>query len=348
MSSFLPSQIARLIDTERQTNSGVRIGTPRLSVVIVNYRQWERTADLVRQIQDTACFRQGQVEVVIIDNHSPNHPIIKKLRRLPNVSLRRWNRNHGFAKAVNEGCRLSQGDWFLLMNPDTTLTEGFLEGVLNLGESLEREESRAGIVGFHLRNSDGSQQFSAGPFPTLFSTLSRLVLPREKRKYHALRDTERRTVPWVTGCCVLLKRACLEEIGGVDEDYFLYYEDVDLCLKAKKKNWTVSYEPNLAIIHHDPLHQRRVPAVLRLITRHSLMTYARKHWPLWQFWVLQHIIRWEAWVRQGWSWWQGDVQQMSHFRELRALARDLMMGDQATARRRICEAIRRIDVRVGV
>src|SRR5207249_7515050 len=57
---------------------------------------------------------------------------------------------------------------------------------------------------------------------------------------------ERCRVPWVTGCCLLVRRECLEELGGLDEDYFLYYEDVDLCLRARKRGWTVWYEPNLA------------------------------------------------------------------------------------------------------
>jgi N-acetylglucosaminyl-diphospho-decaprenol L-rhamnosyltransferase len=138
-------------------------GAPRLSVVIVNYRQWERTADLVRQLLTSACVRRGQAEIVIIDNHSPAHPVMKRLRRLAHVSLRRWGRNRGFARAVNEACRLSEGDWFLLLNPDTKPSEGFLDGVCALAEELAEAEPRAGIVGFHLRNRDGSPQLSVGP-----------------------------------------------------------------------------------------------------------------------------------------------------------------------------------------
>src|SRR5262249_8797887 len=147
--------------------------TPRLSVVIVNYRQWEKTAELVRQLSASPAWRGGSVEIIIVDNHSPAHPVAKKLRRLPGVSLRRWERNHGFARAVNEGCRLSRGDWFLLLNPDMTLSESFVDGVLELADALEASDDRAGIVGFHLRNSDGSQQLSSGPFPTLGSTVFR-------------------------------------------------------------------------------------------------------------------------------------------------------------------------------
>src|SRR5947209_2022815 len=155
-----------------------RLDSPRLSIVVVNYRQWEKTDALVRQLLASAPLRSGDAEIIIVDNHSPSHPLARKLRRLPGVSLRRWDQNHGFARAVNEGCRLSRGDWFLLLNPDMTLSEDFLDSVLSLADQLEADDPRAGIIGFHLRNSDGSQQLSTGRFPTLCSTLARLVLPR--------------------------------------------------------------------------------------------------------------------------------------------------------------------------
>src|SRR5438874_1091120 len=121
--------------------------TPRLSVVIVNYGQWESTVSLVRQVRSAPCSRRGDVELVIVDNHSPRHRLIPKLRRWPGVSLRRWGRNRGFARAVNEGCRLSQGQWFLLLNPDISLAPDFISGVLNLATELTAHDPRAGISG---------------------------------------------------------------------------------------------------------------------------------------------------------------------------------------------------------
>src|SRR5579864_4960758 len=144
---------ASLPVASRQSSRPRITGRPSLSVIVVNYRQWERTAELVRQMLASGSVRRGEVEVVIVDNHSPTHPAARRLRRLAEVSVRRWEANRGFARAANEGCRLSQGDWFLLLNPDTTLSEGFLDGVVALAEQLA-DADRAGIVGFHLRNSD--------------------------------------------------------------------------------------------------------------------------------------------------------------------------------------------------
>lgn len=335
----------RVAPTPRPSRPPARLGTPRLSVVAVNYRQWEETEELVRHLQSSACVRHGEAEIVIVDNHSPHHPLAKRLRRQPSVSLRRWKQNRGFSRAVNEGCRLSRGDWFLLLNPDTTPSEGFLDGVIAM---LEQLEPRAGIVGFHLRNSDGSRQLSAGPFPTLVSTLARLALPRSRRKYHTLRTQERCRVAWVTGCCLLVRRDCLAELGGLDEDFFLYYEDVDLCRRAQERGWSVWYEPNLAVVHHHPLHQRAVPAVLRMVTRHSLMMYAAKHWPLWQFRLLTRLVEGESCLKRLSAWWAGDVPQARVFRQLAAVCRDLRRGEFDPARAKIETAVKRIDVRVGV
>ncbi|MFO0970396.1 MAG: glycosyltransferase family 2 protein [Gemmataceae bacterium] len=324
------------------------LAAPRLSVIIVNYRQWEQTARLVRQLQASAAFRSGAAEVVVVDNHSPFHPVARKLRRMSGVSLRRWSRNFGFAKAVNEGGRLSRGDWFLLLNPDIDLSEGFLDGALALADQLVATEPKAGVVGFHLRNSEGSQQLSTGPFPSLWSTLTGLFLKRVRRKYNRPRSPERAPVAWVTGCCLLLRKACLEDLGGLDEDFFLYYEDVDLCLRARERGWTVSYEPNLAVVHHHPLHRRAVPAALRLVTRHSLLTYAAKHWPRWQFRVLAGVVGVETWLRRLSSWWRGDTKETKLFAALADLKRELVRGDAAAARARLDAAVRSIDVRVGV
>jgi GT2 family glycosyltransferase len=313
--------------------------TPRLSVVIVNYCQWPRTDALVRQLLAAEPARRGEVEVVVVDNHSPPHRLLARLRRRPGVSVRRWGRNRGFARAVNEGCRLSRGDWFLLLNPDVTVPEDFVRGVLGLIGELAAEP-RAGVVGFQLRNGDGTRQLSAGPFPTLAGTLAGLALPRARRKYQAVRGRARRHVPWVTGCCLLLRRACLQDLGGLDEDYFLYYEDVDLCRRAWERGWSVWYEPALRVAHHDPLHGRPVTPLLRLITRHALLTYAARHWQRWQLRVLAGVVRLEAWGRRLWARWRGRPDEAGLFRELGRLAADVARGDEARARRRLNRRVR--------
>jgi N-acetylglucosaminyl-diphospho-decaprenol L-rhamnosyltransferase len=318
-----------------------RSDSPSLSIVVVNYRHWDDTSKLVRQLRSSAPLKRGSAEVVIVDNHSPYHPVIGKLRRLSGVSLRRWRHNRGFARAVNEGCRLSRGDWFLLLNPDVTLNPGFLDGVLRTADRLTVEQPDVGVVGFRLRNSDGSRQLSTGRFPNLARTLGGLLLPRAQRKYHSVSATESSRVDWVTGCCLLVRRRCWEQLGGLDTDFFLYYEDVDLCARATQCGWQVVHEPALAVTHHHPLHSRDVSAALRLITRHALMTYASKHWPAASRRMLSSIVGWEAWFREKWARFRGEKTAARVFSVLRRIVVDFDNGSAASACKRLVRFLRR-------
>lgn len=309
---------------------------PRLSVVIVNYQRWEDTVRLVRQLRASRAMRMGLAEIVVVDNHSPAHPAIAQLRRAPDLSLRRWRANRGFARAVNEGCRLARGDWFLLLNPDTSVPPGFLDRIL---AQLSGYDRRAGIVGYRLRNTDGSEQLSTGRDPGLLRTLTRLVLPRRSRKYDRLNTAGACQVDWVTGCCLLMRRSCFTDLGGLDTDFFLYYEDVDLCRRARQRGWSVWFDPSAAIVHHHPLHARPVPPYLRLVTRHALLTYARKHWPAWQVPLLGGVIRLEAFVRRLTAWRRGDTAAGAIFAEMSRLASDLVTGHTGRARASLLQVV---------
>jgi N-acetylglucosaminyl-diphospho-decaprenol L-rhamnosyltransferase len=318
----------------------VRACAPRLSVIVVNYHQWPDTDGLIRQLRAYAGLDNGAAEVVVVENHSERHPVAARLRRSPGVSLRRWRRNHGFARAANEGCRLSRGDWLLLLNPDVTLDPGFIDAARALAERRAAEEPRLGVVGFALRNPDGSPQPSTGRFPTLAGSLLGLLRPRTRRKYDAGPPSRRRAVDWATGCCLLIRRACWRELGGLDPDYFLYYEDVDFCRRASAAGWSVAYEPSPSAIHHHPLHARAVPPHIRLVTRHALLTYARKHWPAWQARVLAGVMWGEALARLASARLRGDADAAAVFRELAGLAADLGRGRRHQAWRRLRAVVR--------
>jgi GT2 family glycosyltransferase len=126
----------------------------------------------------------------------------------------------------------------------------------------------------------------------------------------------------------------LTELGGLDPDFFLYYEDIDLCRRARQGGWSVWFDPSAAIVHHRPLHSRRVPPHLRLVTRHALLTYARKHWPAWQLPLLGGIVRLEAAARGLLAWCRGDARARRTFAELGRLVGEVLGGraDQAWAR----------------
>jgi GT2 family glycosyltransferase len=313
---------------------------PRISVVIVNYWRWDDTARVVKQLRADSALRRGDGEVVIVDNHSPPHPIVGRLRRASGVSLRRWRSNRGFARAVNEGCRLSRGDWLLLLNPDTTVPANFLETALCRAEDLFQSHPDAGLIGFRLQNPDGSPQLSTGRFPDLGTSLARLLLPRARRKYTPPAGDGRARVDWVTGACLMVRRSCWNDLGGFDPDFFLYYEDVDLCRRANERGWSVWYDPTVCVTHYRPLHLRQVPAHLRLLTRHALLTYARKHWPTWQAPLLGGIVRLEAALRRLGAWSAGNTTERQTFEALTQVAADVTAGRIGSARARLLRVVR--------
>jgi GT2 family glycosyltransferase len=335
MKAVVPAAPATLAGPVIGPREQTRASSPSLSVVVVNYRSWPETARLVRRLRASRTFRSGTGEVVIVDNHSPPHPLAARLRRLEGVSLRRWGRNRGFARAVNEGVRLSRGDWILLLNPDVTIRNDFLNSVRALADRLDRDEPRTGIVGLDVRNADGSRQPSTGPFPTLLGTLARLLLPRAWRKCHLLSPARSEEVPWATGCALLVRRRVLDQGGGLDPDFFLYYEDVDLCRRARQRGWAVRHEAGLRIVHQRPLHTRAVTPLLRLLTRHSLLTYAVKHWPRWQAALLAWLVRAEAWWKARRARRRGNRPAVRLFAQLGRLAAEMQVYNLKAARRRL-------------
>jgi GT2 family glycosyltransferase len=312
-------------------------------VVVVNYRQWPDTAGLIHRLRAAACWQAGAAEVVVVDNDSPGDPAVGRLRRTPGVSLRRWRRNRGFAQAVNEGCRLSRGDWLLLLNADVTPDPDFLDAALAQARHRTAEEPSVGVLGFRLRNTDGSHQHSVGRFPTLAGTLLRLLLPRARRKYDGRPAEERRPVDWATGCCLLIRRECWRQLGGLDPDFFLYYEDVDFCRRARAAGWTVWYEPAPSVVHHSPLHARTPTPHVRLFTRHALLTYGLKHWPLWQVRLLSLVVRAEAWAKRCSAFLRGEPFAAEVFADLGAVAAELGRGRPAAAGRRLRRAVQRLE-----
>jgi GT2 family glycosyltransferase len=300
-------------------------------VVVINFCQWHNTDALTRQLLDSDAIDSETAEIVVIDNDSPPDPALARLRRTQGVSLKRFDRNTGFAKAANEGCRLARGEWVLLLNPDTAVPEGFLDQLDGLCRSLDQEEPRAGVIGLSLRHEDGTLQASSGPPPSLGRTLTGLFLPRRVRKCRPIRSSDRVSVPWVTGCGMLIRRECWAELGGFDESFFLYYEDADFCRRAWAGDWSVWYEPGLRLTHFSPLHTRPVPPELRLMTRHALLTYAQKYWGRWRRWALATVVWLEGLARQVRG--KNDLHG-----ELRRLAADWLADKPLSARWRVRKA----------
>lgn len=303
---------------------------PRLTIVIVNYESWPDIVRLVSSIRDEPEVAAGQCEAVVVDNASPGP--VPPLIASPPAGIRLIARpdNGGFAAGVNAGWRAARSPWLLVLNPDIDIAPGFVRSVF---ECIDRLESRAagvpGIIGFGLTNPDGSAQGSVGWFPSLARSIREQFIPRTRRKYQPDRRIRPGVVDWVTGACMLVNARLIAEVGGMDEDFFLYYEEVAFCRVASQRGWRVEFDPTLRFVHRHPLQNRPISPKMRVITRHSKLLYFYKHLPRWQFRSLTAIVRLESVIRGGYSAIRGDAEEAGAWAAIAGIARQFDLGRPA-------------------
>jgi GT2 family glycosyltransferase len=222
---------------------------PDVSVIIINWNTRELLADCIQSVLSTA--GQLEVELIVVDNASTDGSAAMVRQRFPLVQVISNPTNVGFARANNQGVTASRGRYVLLLNSDARLLPQALQSLVDV---LEHRPS-VGLVGAQLRNPDGSFQASYSSFPGLwqeFLILSGLGRRFRGRWYpsHGPQDSQApAVVNYVEGACMLVRREAYQAVGGLDEDYFMYAEDVELCYALTKKGWPVYYEPAAQVIH---------------------------------------------------------------------------------------------------
>ncbi len=306
---------------------------PRLTVVIVNYDGWPDVSRLVATLADTPEVRSGTCDVVVVDNASRCPAPADLASPPPGVRLILRPDNGGFAVGVNEGWRASRSPWLLLLNPDVQVDDGFLRAIVDrIADHEGRPNGPPGVVGFALRNPDGSRQPSVGVAPGLVRSLLGQFIPRSRRKYQADWRVKPGPVPWVTGACLLVDSDLMRRVGGMDEEFFLYYEEVALCHSARRLGRRVEFDDSVSVVHLRPLQDRPISAKMRVIVRHAKLLYFRKHLPRWQFRTLCRVVACEAAFRGRIARWRGDVAEIGSWRAIGLIVRSLRRGDRIAGR----------------
>ena len=246
----------------------------KFSVLIVNYASWPLTLRCIQSLQGTDY--EG-FETIVVDNDSVQPPDLP-----PPVRLIRNKENVGFARAHNRGIAASTGDLLVLINPDTVVERDFFRSL----EEFFRENPRVGVAGPKILDSEGQLQLSArreisalSGFLGRTSLLTRLF-PKSslvKSQFPAVTDqTHPSSVDWVSGACMVIRGDTLREIGRLDERFFMYFEDADLCRRARAAGWLVYYLPHIEIIHQTGASSRSKPRAIWLLHK-SAFLYHRKH-----------------------------------------------------------------------
>jgi len=251
--------------------------SPELAVLIVNYRTGEHLARCL----DSLAARAGavSVETIIVDNASGDGSEAAARGRA-GVRLVENPRNVFLSPAWNQAARLTTAPWLLFLNPDTELREGTLADLVALG----RAAPRAGIVGPMLRNTDGSIYTSGRAFPRIRDAAGHALLGsvrpgnRFTRRYHldGWDRTTPREVDWVSGAAMLMPRAAYEAVGGFDERFLLYGEELDIATRLRAAGWTTRFEPSVAFLHVGGVSTGRSAATLRMHAD-SIFRYYRLH-----------------------------------------------------------------------
>jgi N-acetylglucosaminyl-diphospho-decaprenol L-rhamnosyltransferase len=259
------------------------VGSPRFSVAIVTYNN----RDEIDACLDSVLAEPEASEVLVVDNASSDgtpEAVSRRAATEPRLRLIRNVSNEGFARACNRALHVASEPLLLLLNPDAALVPGALAA---LGRGFATH-SGAGVLGLKVFDWDGvTVQLSCRSFPghrtALFNRYSLLtrMLPKNRwsRRYLALDFDHERAAPfdWVSGCAMALRREVLDRIGLLDEDFFMFCEDVDLCLRARKAGFEVLYWPEARARHRIGSSSRSVPRLVVRARHRSMWLYYKKH-----------------------------------------------------------------------
>jgi len=210
-----------------------------VSIIIVNWNTRDLVTQCLQSVYDS--IAKLNFEIILVDNASTDDTVETVHCKFPQVRLIENTENVGFARANNEAIRISHGRYVLLLNSDTIVQVNALDALVCFAD----RHPEAGIVGCRLLNTNGSVQPSWAQFPTVWSE----ILGQNFRKWRPLADGSAYDVDWVGGACLLARREAIDEIGLLDEGFFMYSEETDWCYRMVKLGWRVYYFPGAEVIH---------------------------------------------------------------------------------------------------
>jgi hypothetical protein len=282
----------------RSAGEETMITTWPVTIVIVSYNCREALQTCLLKL--TA---EGDTPpILVVDNASTDGTVEMIAQDFPSIRLIQNTKNHGFSAGCNQGIRACASDFILLLNPDTMLKTAALQ---KLSDTM-RAQPNIGACGPRVLNTDGSLQPSCRQFPTLGAMvcdelgLGRLF-PRSrhlaKYRMHGWEHNETSDVDQLMGSCLLLRRATLEHVGLLDERFFLYFEEVDLCQRLCQAGWRVVFVADATVMHLGGESSKNDPRNSLGHRYSSLFAFYRKHYPKWQLPILRFFVQLAAFAR---------------------------------------------------
>ena len=260
-----------------------------LSVVIVSWNTKDLLRDCLASVEaEFARAAPGlRGDVWVVDNASPDGSGAMVAAEFPRVRLIQNADNAGFARANNQAIKQSEGRWVVLLNSDTVVQEGAFAALLAAGEA----SPSVGVVGPLLLNGDGTIQRSwsrfVGPLREFLGRHDRSEAPPVLREspLPPAQSVPPCDVGWVSGACLMARRAAVEAVGLLDEGYFMYCEETDWCLRFRRGGWKVRLVPDARVVHLGGQSSRQVSRQTRERLAASKVRYYTRHgrpWDVWQ------------------------------------------------------------------
>jgi N-acetylglucosaminyl-diphospho-decaprenol L-rhamnosyltransferase len=254
------------------------VTAPRVSVVVVAYESRDHVLACLAAVASRVALAH---EVIVVDNASTDGTVAAVRARFPAATVIANAGNAGFSRANNQGIATARGEHVLVLNGDAEVGPGCVDTLAAILDA----RADIGVVGPRTRFPDGRIQVSFGPPPGLLAEWRQrgLVLGVRRGDRAALAQAEALAAAehepgWVSGSCFLARRSALDAVGGFDEGFFLYQEDVDLCVRVRAAGWRILYTPRAEVVHHLGASMARAagrPALeyhrshLRLYTKHA-------------------------------------------------------------------------------
>lgn len=251
-----------------------------VSIIIVNWNTRDILKDCLNSVYEQTV--KGKVEVIVIDNHSTDGSVEMIKKNFPQVTLIENSTNRGFAAANNQGMAIAKGRYVLLLNSDTIVLDNAIAKIVSFADA----HVDAAVVGCRVLNPDGTIQPTCFMFPSVLNLILSAsylykLFPRSRffgreRMSWWMRD-DIREVDVVTGCFMFVRREVIEQVGMMDELFFMYGEETDLCYRFKQAGWKVMFASVGRIIHLGGQSTRQVRGDMLVQQRISILQFIRKH-----------------------------------------------------------------------
>ncbi|MDD8018425.1 MAG: glycosyltransferase family 2 protein [Bacteroidota bacterium] len=259
--------------------------THLISIIIVNYNGLNYTQQCIESLFR---FHSAEAfEVIVVDNNSTDGSVELLEKQFPDVTVCKLGSNKGFGSANNYGVKQSHGDYLFILNNDTIIESNIFPEMV----SMLKEDQTIGVIAPQLKNPDGSIQLSYGKFPSLKNEYTTRKQQAGSRNFNPLSDSTSGQIDWVTAAAMFVRRDAFEKAGGFDEQYFMYFEDIDLCKRIGDLGYKILYYPKTSLIHiGGGSKSNSVNGKIQIEYRKSQLLYYVKHQTLLQQFLLKAYL----------------------------------------------------------